>query len=131
MERTARNQETRENRKPVVAFICTHNSCRSQIAEALGRKLASDTFVSISAGTQVKDRINPDAQRLVKAKYGKVDIVITMGCGVQCPYLPARYREDWGLEDPTGQSDAVFTKTIEVIEEKVRDLRKRIREGEI
>ena len=104
--------------------------------------------MSISAGTQVKDRINPDAQRLVKAKYGidmeqegqrpklleelpEVDIVITMGCGVQCPYLPARYREDWGLEDPTGQSDAVFTKTIEVIEEKVGDLRKRIREGEI
>jgi len=154
MEQTV-NQSNEENgtrpvkpAKPVVVFICTHNSCRSQIAEAMGRKLAADTFVSVSAGTQVKDKINPDAQRLMKERYGidmeqegqrpklleelpKVDIVITMGCGVQCPYLPARYREDWGLEDPTGQSDAVFTKTIEVIEEKVRDLRKRIREGEI
>ena len=148
MVQTVNQDAGRDGAKSVVAFICTHNSCRSQIAEALGRKLASDTFVSMSAGTAVKDAINPDAQRLVKEKYGidmeqegqrpklleelpEVDIVITMGCGVQCPYLPAKHREDWGLEDPTGQSDAVFLKTMETIEERVRDLRERIRKGEI
>jgi arsenate reductase len=149
MEKTSRNRDTRDQgRKPVVAFICTHNSCRSQIAEALGRKLAADTFVSVSAGTAIKDAINPDAVRLMKDRYGidmeqngqhpkllselpEVDIVITMGCGVQCPYLPAKHREDWGLEDPTGQSDVQFLKTIETIEKKVMELRERIQKGEI
>ena len=101
------------------AFICVHNSCRSQIAEALGRHLAADVFESYSAGTERKDRINPDAVRLMKELYRidmeaegqhskllsdlpPVDVVITMGCNVQCPNLPCRWREDWGLEDPTG-----------------------------
>lgn len=126
-----------------VAFICTHNSCRSQIAEAFGRHLASDVFESCSAGTAIKDAINLDAVRLMKEKYGiemiaegqhpkmlkdlpKVDVVITMGCGVQCPYLPARMREDWGLEDPTGKSDAVFLEVMEEIRKDVLDLRKRM-----
>ncbi len=105
-----------------VAFICVHNSCRSQIAEALGKLLASDVFESYSAGTETKPRINQDAVRLMKQLYGidmertqlskllcdipAVDIVITMGCNVQCPNLPCQHREDWGLEDPTGKDDA-------------------------
>ena len=109
-----------------VAFICVHNSCRSQIAEALGKALAADVFESYSAGTEVKPQINHDAVRLMKQVYGidmeatqhsklladlpAVDIVVTMGCNVQCPALPCRHREDWGLDDPTGQSDAVFLK---------------------
>ena len=122
--------------KPKVAFICVHNSCRSQIAEALERYLAADVFESYSAGTELKDRINPDAVRLMKELYHidmeaegqhskllsdlpPVDVVITMGCNVQCPYLPCQWREDWGLDDPTGQSDQVFMETIERIEEKV------------
>ncbi|MCT2871931.1 arsenate reductase ArsC [Limosilactobacillus fermentum] len=106
--------------KPKVAFICTHNSCRSQIAEALGRHLASDVFDSYSAGTAPKRTINPDAVRLVKERYGQhnkaltdlpqVDVVITMGCGVQCPSLPAQMRQDWGLDDPTGLGDDKFNK---------------------
>ncbi len=56
--------------KPKVAFICVHNSCRSQIAEAHGKHLAADVFESFSAGTEVKDRINPDAIRLMKKLYG-------------------------------------------------------------
>lgn len=56
--------------KPKVAFICVHNSCRSQIAEALGRHLAFDVFESYSAGTATKPRINQDAVRLVKLIYG-------------------------------------------------------------
>ena len=126
-----------------VAFICVHNSCRSQIAEALGKKLAGDMFESYSAGTETKPRINQDAVRLMKqvhnidmeaTQYSKllsdipqVDVVITMGCNVQCPFLPCSHREDWGLEDPTGKSDAAFLKTIQLIEEKIPDLKQRLR----
>lgn len=122
-----------------VAFICTHNSCRSQIAEALGKSLAGDVFESCSAGTEFKPRIDPDAVRLMKRLYGidmeqtqrpkllaelpPVDVVVTMGCGVACPYLPCRHREDWGLEDPTGKSDEEFIKVIKRIETNIRLLR--------
>lgn len=122
-----------------VAFICVHNSCRSQIAEALGKKLASDVFESYSAGTETKPRINQDAVRLMKQVHGidmeatqyskllsdipEVDVVITMGCNVQCPFLPCSYREDWGLEDPTGQSDEAFLRIIKEIERKVLHLK--------
>ena len=125
-----------------VAFVCVHNSCRSQIAEALGKKLAPDTFESFSAGTETKPRINQDAVRLMKtlhgidmeaAQYSKllsdipaVDVVVTMGCNVQCPFLPCTHREDWGLEDPTGKDDAAFIHTIRAIEEKILDLKCRL-----
>lgn len=131
------------NQKPVVAFICVHNSCRSQIAEALGRHLASDVFVSVSAGTETKPRINQDAVRLMKERYHidmeaerqhskllseipPVDVVITMGCNVACPYLPCKLREDWGLDDPSGQSDEVFYVTMDEIEKKILDLKYRL-----
>ena len=125
-----------------VAFICVHNSCRSQIAEALGKKLASDVFDSYSAGTETKPRINQDAVRLMKSVYGidmeheqyskllselpVIDMVVTMGCNVHCPMLPCTNREDWGLEDPTGQPDEVFLETIGRIEEKILDLKVRL-----
>ncbi len=135
-----------ESKLPKVAFICVHNSCRSQIAEALGKKLASDVFESYSAGTETKPKINQDAVRLMKETYGidmeltqysklltdipEVDIVITMGCNVNCPHLPCKYREDWGLDDPTGKDDKIFLKTIESIKEKIIDLVKRIEDKE-
>ena len=125
-----------------VAFICVHNSCRSQIAEALGKKLASDVFESYSAGTETKPRINQDAVRLMKQVHGidmeatqyskllsdipEVDVVITMGCNVQCPYLPCFHREDWGLEDPTGKSDKAFLEIINQIEQKILDLKMKL-----
>ena len=125
-----------------VAFICVHNSCRSQIAEALGKKLASAVFESYSAGTETKPRINQDAVRLMKDLHGidmeasqrskllsdipPVDVVITMGCNVQCPFLPCSHREDWGLEDPSGKADAAFLDTIRRIEEKILDLKNRL-----
>lgn len=130
-----------------VAFICVHNSCRSQIAEALGKKLASNDFESYSAGTQQVPRINDDAVRLMKQLHGidmekdqrskllseipPVDIVITMGCNVHCPFLPCAHREDWGLDDPTGKEDHAFLFTIETIEKKILELRERIKKGEI
>ena len=126
-----------------VAFICVRNSCRSQIAEALEKKLASDVFESYSAGTETKPQINQDAVRLMKHVHGidmeetqrskllsdipQVDVVITMGCNVRCPFLPCSHREDWGLEDPSGKSDDAFLETIRLIEEKVLDLRERMK----
>lgn len=130
-----------------VAFICVHNSCRSQMAEALGRILASDAFESCSAGTETKPQINQDAVRLMKQVYGvdmeatqhsklleeipPVDIVVTMGCNVQCPHLSCRHREDWGLEDPSGKADESFLLTMRLIEEKVLELRQRVLEGRV
>ena len=125
-----------------VAFICVHNSCRSQIAEALGKKLAADIFESYSAGTETKPHINQDAVRLMKEVHGidmeatqyskllsdipPVDVVVTMGCNVQCPLLPCSHQEDWGLEDPSGKSDEAFLETIRLIEEKIFDLKNRL-----
>ena len=126
-----------------VAFICVHNSCRSQIAEALGKFYGADVFESYSAGTETKPQINQDAVRLIKKIYGidmektqrskllenipNVDIVITMGCNVNCPFLPCEYREDWGLDDPSGKSDEEFIKVIKIIDPKIKELIKKLR----
>ena len=131
--------------KPNVAFICVHNSCRSQIAEALGKELACDVFASYSAGTERQERINQDAVRLMKqswgidmekTKYSKLleeipqpDIVILMGCNVSCPHLTARHTENRGLEDPSRKGDDAILFTINEIEKRVRDLRDRILAG--
>ncbi|MBY2476392.1 arsenate reductase ArsC [Clostridioides difficile] len=133
--------------KPKVAFICVNNSCRSQIAEALGKKLGLDVFESYSAGTEVKSQINQDAVRLMKKIYNidmekeqyskllkdipEVDIVITMGCNVECPYLPCIYREDWRINDPTGKSDEEFIFVINKILDKILLLSKRIKMNSI
>lgn len=130
-----------------VAFLCVHNSCRSQIAEALGKKLAGDVFESFSAGTEPGSQINPDAVRLMKQVYGidmeqtqrskplsdlpAVDLVVTMGCNVQCPALPCSHREDWGLDDPSGREDSAFLEVMKQIEEKVLDLKHRIQTGNL
>lgn len=132
-------------KKPKVAFICVHNSCRSQMAEALGNLLASDVFESYSAGTELRPQINQDAVRIIKQLYHidmnktqkskllkdipEVDIVITMGCNVACPNLPCRYREDWGLEDPSGKSDKAFIETAKQIEEKIKQLKIWVKEN--
>ncbi len=128
-----------------VAFICVHNSCRSQMAEALGKKLGSDVFESYSAGTETKPQINQDAVRLIKERYKidmeetqtsklledipEVDVVITMGCNVDCPWLPSKHREDWGLDDPSGKSDDEFNIIIDKIEENIVNLKERLTNG--
>ena len=130
-----------------VAFICVHNSCRSQMAEALGKLFASDVFESYSAGTELRDTINQDAVEIIKNLYNvdmnethkskllhdipEVDIVVKMGCNVVCPFLPSKNEEDWGLEDPTGKSDVEFIKTARIIEEKVKELAMRIKNNEL
>ncbi|GAA0086459.1 arsenate reductase ArsC [Clostridium sp. CTA-7] len=133
--------------KKKVAFVCVHNSCRSQMAEALGKLYGSEVFESYSAGTETKPQINQDAVRIIKDLYKvymnetqksklltdipKANIVIKMGCNVVCPVLPANHIEDWGLEDPTGKSDEEFIKVAKIIEEKVKDLARRIKDNEI
>ncbi|MDU2898617.1 MAG: arsenate reductase ArsC [Finegoldia magna] len=125
--------------KNKVAFVCVHNSCRSQIAEALTKKFAGDSIEVYSAGTELKDQINQDAVRLVKEMYSidmektqkpkllddipEVDYLITMGCNVVCPVIPyAVKKDDWGLEDPTGKNDDEFIAVIKTIEKKVINL---------
>lgn len=132
-------------KKPKVAFLCVHNSCRSQIAEALGKHLSSNVFESYSAGTETTPQINQDAVRLMKKMYQidmektqyskrlseipQADIVITMGCNVNCPIIPCKYREDWGLNDPTGKDDVEFSKTIHKIHSNVLELAKKVESG--
>ena len=133
--------------QPKVAFVCVHNSCRSQMAEAIAKIFAADAFEAYSAGTETKPEINPDAVIIIKELYGvdmnltqrskllqdlpQIDILVTMGCNVTCPYVPCKHREDWGLEDPTGKDKQAFLTTAAIIREKVLDLKKRIVNGEI
>ena len=128
--------------KPKVAFICVHNSCRSQIAEALGKALASDVFESYSAGTEAKPQINQDAVRLMKKFYGidmeqtqysklisdipEPDIAISMGCNVGCPFIGRPFDDNWGLEDPTGKNDEEFKKVIDEIQKQIMKLKDRM-----
>lgn len=128
--------------KTKVAFICVHNSCRSQIAEALGKDLASDVFESYSAGTETRPQINQDAVRLMKAIYGidmeqtqysklisdipEPDIAISMGCNVGCPFIGRPFDDNWELEDPTGKSDEEFEKVIDEIRVRIMELKQRL-----
>ena len=125
--------------KKKVAFICVHNSCRSQIAEALGKHLASDVFESYSAGTETKPQINQDAVRIMKELYGidmeetqyskliddipRPDIAISMGCNVGCPFIGRTFDDNWELDDPTGKDDDDFKQIIKRIEEKILKLK--------
>ncbi len=118
-----------------IAFICVHNSCRSQIAEALGKHLRKDDFEFFSAGTETKPKINQDAVRLMKELYGidmekeqfsktvdkipSPDIAISMGCDVSCPFIGRAFDDDWRLPDPTGKDDQEFIKIIKAIEQKI------------
>lgn len=132
-------------KKKRVAFICVHNSCRSQIAEALGKHFASDVFESYSAGSVTKPQINQDAVRLMKELYGidmeqsqysktfdripEPDIAISMGCDVGCPYIGRAFDDNWGLNDPTGCPDEVFREIISQIEERIIRLKIQIEGG--
>ena len=128
--------------KKKIAFICVHNSCRSQIAEALGKYYASDIFESYSAGTETKPQINQDAVRLMKELYGidmekdqysklisdipHPDIAISMGCNVGCPFIGRAFDDNWELDDPTGKTDEEFVTIIDKIEENILELRKQL-----
>ena len=109
-KRDARFIKKKRRKQHLYAYI---NSCRSQIAEALGKHFASDVFESYSAGTETKEQINQDAVRLMKKRYGidmeetqysklinqipEPDIAISMGCNVECPFIGRPFDENWGL----------------------------------
>ncbi len=132
--------------KKKVAFICVHNSCRSQMAEALGKYFAGDILEVYSAGTETKPQINQNAVAIIKKLYDldmsnqrskllqdipPVDIVVKMGCNVVCPVLLGDHVEDWGLDDPTGKGEEEFIRTVKLIEEKVKDLKRRVETGKL
>ena len=132
--------------KKVVAFICIHNSCRSIMAEAWANKLGSDILDVYSAGMETYPSPKPMAlevlidkgidvsytsSKLISDIPNELDILITMGCGVECPYIPTKHREDWGLDDPSGGPKESFEKTRDLIEEKVVDLINRIKNNEL
>ncbi len=124
--------------KKKIAFICVHNSCRSQIAEALGKHLRGSEFDFYSAGTETKPQINKDAVRLIKQLYGidmektqhsktfdkipKPNIAISMGCDVGCPFINKPFDDNWNLPDPTGKNDSEFIEVIKAIESKIKML---------
>jgi len=127
-----------------IAFICVHNSCRSQMAEGWANELASDVFEVYSAGTEEYAQVKPLAVEVmteagvnVSEQYPKLledipaelDIVVTMGCNVECPFLPSKHREDWGLDDPSGGPIEGFRVTRDIIKEKVLDIKKRVQDG--
>ncbi|AST58143.1 ArsC family transcriptional regulator [Thermoanaerobacterium thermosaccharolyticum] len=132
--------------KVKVAFICVANSCRSQMAEGFAKHYGSDVLEVYSAGTKLAERVNPNAVEVMKEVGidisshkpklldeipSKVDILITMGCNVECPYIPCKLKEDWGLDDPDGKPLDEFRKTRDIIESKVKELIKRVKNNEI
>lgn len=131
--------------KQKVAFICVGNSCRSQMAEGFAKHYGSDVLEVYSAGTEPADAVNPDAVLVMKeagidisSQYPKLlkdippqlDIVVTMGCNVQCPFIPSKHREDWGLEDPVGKPVEEFRKIRDTIGENVKQLVEKIKKQE-
>lgn len=135
-------------KKYKVAYVCVHNSCRSQMAEALTKKYYADFFDAYSGGSETKPQINQDAVRIIKALHDvdmnqtqksklidelpeTIDLLVTMGCNVECPFIPTQFREDWGLDDPSGLEDQAFIDTQAIILEKIKSLKDRILSGEI
>lgn len=133
--------------KPKIAFICVHNSCRSQMAEALAKIKYADALNIYSAGTEKVPEINQTAVKLIKERFQvdmnqtqrsktideipNVDIVITMGCNVDCPNIPSKYREDWGLDDPSNKEYEAYEETLSLIAAKMDNLVERLEKKEI
>ncbi len=129
-----------------VAFVCIHNSCRSIMAEGWAKHLGQDIIDAYSAGTEVYPGPKPMAlevmedagvdmshasSKLLDTLPEDLDILITMGCGVECPYVPCNHREDWGLDDPSGGPKEGFEQTRDIIKDKVIDLLARIKAGNL
>ena len=122
-----------------IAVLCIRNSCRSQIAEALCRHLGGDRFTCYSAGSEPGDNVDPTAVRLMQEIYGidlstnrpkkisdlpKIDIIVTMGCGIACPVIPGTQRIEWHIDDPVGKGEEAYWMTLIHIEDNIRTLLK-------
>lgn len=132
--------------KVKVAFVCVHNSCRSQMAEGWAKHLGSDLLEAYSAGTENYPEVKPLAvavmeeagvdmsehhPKLLTDIPEELDLLITMGCNVVCPFVPNKHSEDWRLDDPSGGPIEDFRVTRDLIRQKVEQLIKRIQTGEI
>ncbi|MBF4692348.1 arsenate reductase ArsC [Fusibacter ferrireducens] len=133
-------------KKYKVAFVCVHNSCRSQMAEGWAKQLGSDLLEVYSAGTETYPEVKPLAvavmeeagvdmsghhPKLLSDIPEQLDLLITMGCNVVCPFVPNQYSEDWGLEDPSGGPIEDYRVTRDLVKAKVLELVARIKSGEI
>jgi arsenate reductase (thioredoxin) len=129
---------TVDGRLPEVLFVCVHNAGRSQMAAALLERLAGEAVRVRSAGTQPIDQIHPPVveamgelgidlaerrpQRLEDSAVREADVVVTMGCGDECPFYPGKRYEDWDLPDPSGKSIEEVRRIRDTIERRVRAL---------
>ena len=125
-------------KKPSVLFVCVHNAGRSQMAAAFLTALGEGRIEVRSAGSQPADKVNPAAVEAMaelgidmSAEIPKVltteavkdsDVVITMGCGDECPYFPGKRYEDWVLDDPAGQDLDVVRRVRDEIRRRVERL---------
>lgn len=129
-----------------VAFVCVHNSCRSQMAEGWAKTLGSDIFEAYSAGTENYPEVKPLAvavmeeagvdmsahkPKLLTDIPEELDLLITMGCNVVCPFVPNKHAEDWGLTDPSGGPIEDFRVTRDLIKANVEELILRVKNGDI
>ncbi len=132
--------------KKKVAFICVHNSCRSQMAEGWAKKLGSDVLEVYSAGTENYHEVKPLAVQVMEEAGvdmsehtpklltdipEEVDFLITMGCNVMCPFVANSHSEDWGLDDPSGGPIEGYRETRDLIKAKVEDLIEKVKSNKI
>jgi arsenate reductase (thioredoxin) len=119
-------------------FVCLHNAGRSQMSEALFARAAGERHEARSAGTTPAERVHPEVveamaelsidlgdrrpRKLTQADAEWADVVVTMGCGDECPYIPGKRYLDWDLEDPKGQSLDAVRATRDEIERRVQAL---------
>lgn len=125
----------KELKKKKVAFLCVENACRSQIAEAIANKLCSKCNLEfLSGGTKPADRVNPMALKVLKEEginwqgkpksiyseeFTNIDIIVTMGCEVECPVIPGAQVINWEIPDPKDKGRKEFRKTLDIIRKKV------------
>ncbi len=128
-----------------IGFICVHNSCRSIMAEGICREKYGELFEVYSGGTEENSVVKQDALTTLKNVYDiegefssklidtlpELDVVITMGCNVECPHLPSKYREDFGIDDPSHKSQEIFELSAKLIEAKIDLLALKIKTGVI
>ena len=125
-----------------IGFICVGNSCRSQMAEGWAKEIFSKNIEVYSAGTKPSDQINPHAVTVMKeagidlsGQYPKLleeipdlDVLVTMGCNVLCPYKKSKHRVDWEITDPVGRDLEFFRETRDLIHDLVVSLNQELQE---
>ena len=125
--------------KKKILFVCVENSNRSQMSEAFARIIGADAIEAYSAGSKPSGKINPKAIASMKEigydltphssksleevkQFAPFDVVVTMGCGDACPWMPAKQFIDWQIPDPKEMNESDFRKVRGFIEEKVKGL---------